>query len=84
MKITREYYVLMKPNTHRINSICEADCETVFLNHDYSFATDIESCNVKYNTKSAAYEDLHIYERENTNGEPSGFIPIYVKKEIIY
>lgn len=84
MKITREYYVLMKPNTHRINSICEADCETVFLNHDYSFSTSIEGCDCTYNSKKAAYEILHDYERENTNGEPSGFIPIYVKKEITY
>lgn len=84
MKIIKEYYVLMKPNTHDKNSVCETDCETVFLNEDYSFATDIESCNVKYNSKKTAYMVLHDYEFHKNNGEPSGFVPIYVKKEITY
>ena len=84
MKIIKEYYILMKPNTHRINSLCKADCETVFLNHDYSFSTDIEGCDAIYSTKKTAYEILHDYESRENNGEPSGFVPIYVKKEITY
>lgn len=83
MKIVNEYYILIRPNTHDKNSLCETDCETVFLNEDYSFVNDVK-CATRYTTKKCAYLVLHDYENRKCNSEPSGFVPIYVKEEITY
>ncbi len=83
MKIINEYYVLIRLNTHEKNTLCETDCETLFLNRDGTFANDIKSAD-KYNTKKCAYMVLRDYEDKKCNSEPSGFVPIYAKEEITY
>ena len=83
MKIINEYYVLIRPNTHKKESLCTSDCETVFLNADDSFVTEITEAS-KYMTRKCANMILRDYEDRNCNSESSGFTPIYVRNEITY
>ena len=92
MKIEKEYYVLIRLGTEQKNIYRPNDeeykNETIYLKQDsdtlkFSYTDNIENA-VKGSSRRAILEIKTLYERAEHKCEDSGFVPILVKKTIVW